>query len=741
MTSCWRITAFTPSLWGRCRLDEERARLERRWMRERIAMARSLHELAGLVRPLPTPPSAASQDPLQASLEVIAGALGFALRIPKGATTLRAIMRASGCRYRRVQLVSDWASRAAEPLVAFLGERAQPVALLPISRPGAHWQIHVPGEAPRSLTRADREALQPTAYQIYRPLPQGPMGMFAILGFALDGRRVDMGLMGVLALAVGVLGLVVPVATGYLVDTVIPGASTRELVQLSIGLISVAVATAMFQLTQRFAQLRLEGQADAQLQSAVWDRLLRLPATFFRDYTAGDLAGRANGISEIRRALSGTTLSSLLTSVFALLSLAVMFFYSPALAGIGVILALLLVAVSAVLTLAALGHERQLAGAAGRIDGLLLQLLGGIAKLQAANAERRAFLRWSEAFAGQQRHVIAAGRLQNVTEAIKAVYPLLGSAMLFASLVFLLGREAITTGGFLGFNAAFGIFLGGMLALSETLIGLLNVVPLYERARPILDTSPEVDSDKADPGAIDGDLEVSKLRFRYETDGPLVLDEVSFRVKPGEFVAVVGPSGSGKSTLLRLILGFEQPASGGVYFDRQDLAGLDVSAVRRQLGVVLQQQRVMWGDILSNIVGNTGRSLADAKVAARRAGLDGDIARMPMGMHTLVDDSGDTLSGGQRQRLLIARAIVDEPRMLIFDEATSALDNVTQARVIESLRQLASTRLVIAHRLSTVRHADRILVLAGGQLVEEGPFEALMRNNGPFARLAERQLG
>ncbi|KAF0282691.1 NHLP bacteriocin export ABC transporter permease/ATPase subunit [Spiribacter roseus] len=729
---------------------DERDRLAWRMARERAGMAQGMRELAELVRPLPAA-GHASEDPLRAALEVIASVLGFELREPPARSArqaggddltarLRAMMLASGCRARRVQLIGCWHAGGGAPLLGFLGEAAEPVALVPGQGVGPTWRIHVAGEPPRRLTARDVEALHVTAFQVYRPLRGRLSGMFAVLGFALEGRRVDLGVIGGLALTIGLLGLVIPVATGYLIDSVIPGAGRRELLQLGMGLIGIAVASALFQLTQRFAQLRLEGQADGQLQSAVWDRLLRLPATFFRDYTAGDLASRANGISQIRETLSGTTLSSLLASLLALLSLAVMIVYSPLLAMVGLGLVIVLVGVSAMLTSAALRHERALARAAGRIDGLLLQLLGGLGKLQAANAERRAFMRWVKAFSHQQRHVIAAGRIHNVTGTIKAVYPILGSVMLFASVAFLLGPEAISTGAFLAFNAAFGIFLGGMLGLSETLVGILNVVPLYERARPILEAEPEFHTSKADPGGLKGALEVSDLRFRYDPDGPSVLDGVSFCARPGEFIAVVGESGSGKSTLLRLLLGFERPASGGVYYDGQDLAGLDVSAVRRRLGVVLQQQRVMAGDIFSNIVGNTGCTRADAEAAARHTGLEEDIARWPMGLHTLLDDGGHTLSGGQRQRLLIARAIVDRPRVVILDEATSALDNASQARVSESLEQMNSTRIVIAHRLSTVKNADRILVLDGGRLVEAGDYEALIKNHGLFARMAERQV-
>jgi ABC-type bacteriocin/lantibiotic exporter with double-glycine peptidase domain len=306
--------------------------------------------------------------------------------------------------------------------------------------------------------------------------------------------------------------------------------------------------------------------------------------------------------------------------------------------------------------------------------------------------------------------------------------------------VVLRGAETFTTGNFIAFSVAYLNMSNGLLQMGGALISALNVIPLYERAKPIFETLPEVDPSKVHPGRLNGEIEVNGVDFRYDPDGPPVLHDVSFHVKPGEFVALVGSSGSGKSTLLRLLLGFEQPESGTIYYDGKDIGTLDIQEVRRQIGVVLQSGGVMTGTVLKNIIGTSRLTVDDAWEAARMVGLDEDINEMPMGMQSAMSVGGRTLSGGQRQRLLIARAIVHRPRMLFFDEATSALDNRTQAIVTRSLDNLQATRLVIAHRLSTIIHADRIIVLEKGRIVETGTYEALLNQGGLFAELARRQI-
>lgn len=728
--------------------EEEGQRLRQRQANEQASVAGALQALTAIVgRPRAGGAPAAEGDRLLAACRRVGEAAHIrivphpaALRGGVQLDPLANIARASHIRLRRVALKGRWWQQDAGPLLGYLEDGGEPVALLP--RPdGLSYELHDPASG--RVSRVDAELagrLQGFAYSFYRSFGEQALDLLGILRFGAVGRRRDMLTIGLMGVLVGVLGLLTPVATGQLIDSVIPSADHGQLAQLTLALIAVAFGSAMFELTRGFAQLRLEGKMDAGLQSAVWDRLLTLPASFFRQYSAGDLAMRANGITEIRRTLAGTTLSSMLSALFSVLSLGLMFAYSATLAWIGLGLVALAIAISAGLSWVTLRHERRLAEVEGRISGLVLQLLGGVAKLRASGAETRAFARWSRAFGEQQTLAFKAENSRNVVQVVNAVYPLLTSMVFFAAMAFLLGPDGLTTGQFLAFNAAAGTFTGAMVGLTNTVIGVLGIVPIYERAKPILQGVPEVDAAKADPGQLEGGIEVANVSFAYAPDQPLILDNVSLQIHPGEFVALVGPSGSGKSTLLRLLLGFEQPRAGSIYYDGQDLAGLDVGAVRRQLGVVLQNGVLMAGDIFTNIVGSAPLSLRDAEAAARMCGLDEDIKAMPMGMHTVVSDGGGTLSGGQRQRLLIARAIVTRPRILYFDEATSALDNRTQAIVSASLERLQATRVVVAHRLSTVVNADRIVVLQGGRIVQQGRYDELIQQGGLFAELARRQV-
>ena len=503
----------------------------------------------------------------------------------------------------------------------------------------------------------------------------------------------------------------------------------------------VSRGASLFTVVRGIAIVRIESRTAAAIQAAVWDRLIALPLPFFRDYSAGELATRAMGVEEIRRVMTGAVLTGLLAGVFSLANLALLFWYDPVLGAVGAGLIVVSLLVSITVGVLQLHGQRGILELRSRISGMMLQFLTGIAKLKLAGAEPQAFSLWARAF-GEQRDRQFHNRALGVRLAVfNAAYPVLCSILLFTLAGGRLGSaSALGTGEFLGFVAAFGLCLGAVLSTSTAVLQALGAVPLYEQVKPILRTSPEVRPGKDDPGELSGAIELQHVSFRYAADGPQVLRDVSVRIEPGEFVAFVGPSGSGKSTLFRLLLGFETPEVGSVSFDEQDLGGLDVEAVRRQMGVVLQSGRVMAGDLFTNIAGSSAATLDDAWEAARMAGLDDDVRRMPMGMHTMVSDGGGTLSGGQRQRLMIARAIVNRPRILLMDEATSALDNRTQAIVSASLDGLRATRVVIAHRLSTIQRADRIHVLVAGAIVESGTFDELMARDGVFASMARRQL-
>jgi NHLM bacteriocin system ABC transporter ATP-binding protein len=384
-------------------------------------------------------------------------------------------------------------------------------------------------------------------------------------------------------------------------------------------------------------------------------------------------------------------------------------------------------------------YYRRLVYLQGKISGIVLQAIEGTAKFRAAAAEGRAFATWAAEFSQAKRVSYQARDISNNLQTFNAGYQVITTMAIFA-VVILSGREGLTIGQFLAFNTAFIQFMMAVMTLSGAFLTVLNIIPMYERARPVLQAVPEVDELKEHPGELVGGIEIANVSFCYDEDGPVILKDVSLEIHPGEYVALVGSSGSGKSTLFRLLLGFEHPLSGSIYYDGRDLDRLDVREVRRQLGVVLQNGKVMAGDIFSNIVGSLPLTIDDAWRAAAMAGLAEDIRKLPMGMHTILSNGGGTLSGGQRQRLLIARAVVNRPRILFFDEATSALDNHTQAIVSQSLEDLQATRVVIAHRLSTIKGADKIFVLQNGRIAQQGTYDELINVEGLFADLAKRQM-
>lgn len=751
--------------------ERERER-ERRRVEERASvLAGAVHTLAAAMRPHgPARPAArafarapGAYDVLLAAMREVAGASGIPIVAPRNAAwvgteePVDAVARASRCRTRRVMLRGRWWTHDAGPLLGMRegapgSEAREAVALLPATTGGYDMVRPAHGHARTRVTAATAAELLPLATAFYRPLPNAALGLADVLRFAMRGSWHDVAAVVAFGAAGGGLALLVPMATGLLFDTVIPGADRGQLRQLTALLVLVALAIAAFELSRAIALLRIEGRMQVTVQAALWDRLLALPTTFFRTYTSGDLAVRAMSIDGIRQLLTGTVVTALVGGVFTALNLGVMFGYSPPLAWRGALVILLALLVTVAAGALQLGAQRRTSELRARASGLVLQLLTSVAKLRVAGAEVRAFARWATAF-GEQRRQQYVSRLVRIAYAtITAVLPLVASVVVFAALARMMDEAAAATaaglpappvpktGEFLAFLAAFMTCLMGTIATGSAVITALGIVPLYEQARPIFAAAPEVGESRRDPGVLEGDVEAQDLRLRYTPDGPLVLDGLSFRARPGECLALVGPSGSGKSTVLRALLGFEPLESGAIYLDGHDLAGLDVQAVRRQIGVVLQHSRLNAGDVFGNIVGASMATEQDAWAAAEMAGLAEDLRRMPMGMNTVVSEGGGTLSGGQRQRLLIARALVNRPRIVILDEATSALDNRTQQIVTESLTALRATRLVVAHRLSTVLHADRILVIQRGRVTESGTYDALMRTDGAFRELARRQL-
>ena len=620
------------------------SRLRRKEAGHRAALRDACASLVGTMQPesgLPAlsassepalDPRAEQHNALVAACQLVGRALGVSVRtFPKSEDgsyprdPIAAIARASRLRSRAVMLRDEWWRTDNGPLLGAIGEEKRAVALL---RERNRYVLHDSMNGTTAPVTADVAAsLNPVAHTFYRPFPETSLGIADVVRAGVRGCGRDLTMVLVMGVLAALLGLIPALATGEIFNSIIPGAQHSQLVQLSVILVACAFSTALFNLVRGVALLRVESRMSATIQAAVWDRLLSLPMPFFRPFAAGDLAMRAMGIDAIRQMISGTTISAILGGVFSLFNFALMFYYSSTMAWRATLLIAVAVAVTALGSWMQLKHQRGIAAVQSKASGLVLQLLSSITKLRVAGAEVTAFTLWARRFAAQRQLQYRARKIGNAVSAFNAAFPTLALMLLFWTALPLVhgAQPTIRTGDFLAFLSAYGSCQGALLGTCMALLSTLNVIPLYEQAKPILVTRPEVNLAKSDPGTLTGDLDIQGATFRYALDGPPVLRALSLHIRPGEFVAFVGPSGSGKSTILRLLLGFETPESGAIYYDGQELSGVDIQAVRRQIGVVLQNGRLLAGDIFTNIVGSAPLTIDDAWAAARMAGFADDV--------------------------------------------------------------------------------------------------------------------
>jgi ATP-binding cassette subfamily C protein len=685
--------------------------------------------------------------PLVSALRLIGKDVGFKVRPPSGQENdqvpeLERIALTSGLRMREVNLRQGWWQQDFGTLLAFDKVSGQALVLRCDGKGQPHLIDPTNGEKWDLLaSAATRTRVAPTAYELSAPLPFRAIDFRELFAFALLRGWRDLMPMLLAGAIGGLIGIVTPVATAYIIDSVIPNHEAGHLIELGIVLTALSATAFVASYIGTIAFSRAESRMGRAVQSGMMDRVIRLPMCFFQNYSAGDLATRLMAITQIQNLVSSSSVNSILAGLFGLFSFALMFYYDARLALWASLLMAIYLLLSFFISYRRLLQERPLANLSGELNNTLLQLILGVTKIRLAAAEDRAFARWATLFAKSRLRQLASQRLAAAQTALNAILTLSG-LLVFVLIIGKTGTnpDLLTLGAFAALLVAFQRFSAGLTMMMQVGTELLAIQPQLERSRPLLAAVPEIGEEKTYPGKLSGAIEISHLSFRYNPDGPLILDDISLEVAPGEFVALVGPSGSGKSTLLRVLLGFEEPQAGGILFDGQNLANLDAPALRRQMGVAMQNAQLMPRSLFDNIVATSGCSQEDAWEAATQVGLADDIRSMPMGMHTTILEGGGALSGGQMQRMMIARAIVGRPKILLLDEATSALDNRTQAVVTESLDRLRVTRLVVAHRLSTIVNADRIYVFENGRIVETGRFDDLMAAKGSFARLAERQM-
>lgn len=686
----------------------------------------------------------AADDTTFAVCRTVAEAAGITLTEPPrgGAvndriTPVERIAVSSRIRTRAVRLTGRWWRTNTGPLVGHRAKSGAPVALL--WRRGRYEAVNPVSGLRLRIGKDNADELEPRAVMFYRPLPERPMTMWRLMRFSLRDTRTDVRNLAVSGLVTVGLGALVPIATGRVLGVYVPAAERSLIVQVALAVIISSIVTAAFMLLQNLTVLRMEGRIEAALQPAIWDRLLRLPTRFFTERSTGELASAAMGISAIRRVLSGVGPVAVQSVTVGAMNLVLLLLYSVPLALAAIGMLVVIGAVFLAMGMWELRWQRRLITLTNKLNNQAFQTLRGLPKLRVAAAESFAYGAWAREFARSRELQQKAGRIKNLTTVLNTLYLPLCTLTMF---MLLAGpaRGSMSAGSFLTFSTSLTMLLTSVTQITGAFVAAAAALPMFEQIKPVLDEAPEVRGASAQPGTLSGGIEAKKLSFRYTDDGPLVLDDVSLRVGPGEFVAIVGPSGCGKSTLLRLLIGFDRPTSGSVLYDGQDLAALDQAAVRRQCGVVLQNAQPLTGSILDCICGAEAFTPEEAMEAAEMAGLAEDIKRMPMGLHTMISGGG-AISGGQRQRLMIAQALIRRPRILFFDEATSALDNETQRIVIESTRRLSASRLVIAHRLSTVMDADRVIVMSEGRVVEQGaPADLLADTGGHLHELVRRQL-
>lgn len=637
----------------------------------------------------------------------------------------------TGIMTRRVVLTGSWWKNGAAPLLCEDGNGA-PRALIPDKSGG--YVYYENGRAVK-LNGKNAAAFDRECRCFYRPMKNGALTVGGFIKFLCGAVDVsDIVWLLIVSLAAGLAGLIMPAINGFIFNSVIPSGTPDAIPGISVLIAGTVLVQAFCAAAKSRWVTRIGNKTELLAQNALWARILALPVGFFKEHSSGELAERAESVNTICEILSGQLIPVLLGAVFSFtymfqISWIATELFAPSAAVIAVVL--ILNAVSAALNVSRSEHNDK---TEIKLSGMIFQFLNGLTKIKLCGAEARAFGKWAELYS----------KLKIMTPKMFIVLKAAVNAVIFGGMIliyYMAYRADMSASQFIAFNTAFSAFTAAVIALGGVTDQAALLKPAFDMIKPILEAEPETAGYKKQVEALGGDINVDKVRFRYNDSMPYVLDGLELHIKKGEYIGITGSSGCGKSTLIRILLGFERPQSGSVYYDMHDLDGLDVRSVRRRIGVVLQDGKLFSGDIYSNIViCAPWLSVEQAWEAAEKAGLAEDIRQMPMGMFTMISEGGGGLSGGQQQRLLIARALAADPDVIMFDEATSALDNITQATVVKTLEEMSCTRIVIAHRLSTVKNCSRIIYLDKGRVTEEGTYEELMSLGGKFAEMAERQL-
>ena len=649
---------------------------------------------------------------------------------------LEYLLRPHGIMRRNINLEKGWYK---DSIGAILGTRKDDgsiVAFIPKGFSGYVYFDALTGKWVR-LSKKNETLFEDEGICFYKPFPLTKLTVRTLMRYILNTlSTADFVLVMLATLAVSLIGLLSPKLNNLLMGTIVESESMRLLFGITIFMVCVTVSSLLIQAVKTLIMTRINTKMDLSVQAATMMRVLSLPADFFKQYSAGELSSRAQYIQSLCSMLVSTVLNTGLTSVFSLIYISQIFKYAPALVIPALLIILATILFSLITTFYQMKYSKKQMEIAAEESGMSYALITGVQKIKLSGAEKRAYARWSKLYAKQVELAYNPPMFLRANAAFSSIISLTGVLVMY----FMAVQSGVSVADYYAFNTAYGMVSGAFMSLAGIATTIARFKPILDMAKPIMDAVPEVSEGKLVIERLSGGIELNNVFFRYSENMPLVINNLSLKIRSGQYVAIVGATGCGKSTLMRIMLGFEKPQKGAVYYDGKDLNSIDLKSLRRKIGVVMQNGKLFQGDIFSNITISAPQlSMDEAWEAAEMAGIAEDIRRMPMGMHTIISEGSGGVSGGQRQRLMIARAIAPKPKILMFDEATSALDNLTQKIVSDSLDKLKCTRIVIAHRLSTIRHCDRIIYLEKGQIVEDGTYDELIAKNGKFAELVERQ--
>ena len=644
-------------------------------------------------------------------------------------------LRPHGIMRRTVELKEDWYKDAYGPLIVRRKEDRFPVALLPKKYMGYYYHDPDTGAVVK-INKTTAAQFERDAVCFYRPLPQKKLGIPDLLLYLKGCISLgDIAVFVILTVAVTLVGMFSPQLTRILTGPVLQSKNVPFLLGTAIFIVCLAISSMLLNSVKSLVMERIKTKTSVSLQAALMSRIMNLPPGFFRQYSSGELSSRFGSAQQLCTLL-GSVIFTGITSLVSFMYITQIFQFAPTLVVPAVLIIITTLVISTVAALMQMKISKSAMETGAKNSGLSFAMITGVQKIKLAGAEKRAFARWANSYAEKAKYTYDIPLFLKVNSAIILAVSLFGTIILY----YLAAKTQVTPPDYLAFNAAYGAVMGAFTALTGAALSVANIKPILEMAEPILKTEPESAETKTMVTSLSGNIELSNVSFRYNETMPYVVNGMSLKIRAGEYIGIVGTTGCGKSTLMRLLLGFETPEKGAIYYDNKDMSKLDMGSLRRRIGAVTQDGRLFQGDIYSNIVISAPElTLDEAWEAAEIAGIADDIRDMPMGMNTLISEGQGGISGGQKQRLMIARAVAPKPKVLMFDEATSALDNKTQKKVSEALDGLKCTRIVIAHRLSTIKHCDRILVLDKGKIMEDGTYDELIEKNGLFAELVERQ--